>query len=83
MPSELFLKRKLRTRFNLVKPDVSKSVFVEQAKQKNDHDHQCQSREYFVSQNVQAHNFRAGRWSAGVANCQMTQTINLYLCSSS
>ena len=46
---------------------MSKSVCAEQAKQKNNHDHHCQSREYFVGQNVQAHNFREGpRWVAGV-----------------
>ena len=46
LSSELFLKKKLRTRFDLLKPDVSKSVNVEQAKQKNNHDRGCQSREY-------------------------------------
>ena len=66
-PSELFLKRKLRTRLDLLKPDVHKAVSVEQAKQKNNYDRRCRSREYFVGQNVQAHNFRAGpRWVAGV-----------------
>ena len=66
-PSKLFLKRKLRTRFDLLKPDVSKSVNVEQAKQKNNHDRGCQSREYFVGQNVQAHNFCAGpHWAPGI-----------------
>ena len=54
MPNELFLKRKLRTRLDLLKPDVNKSVSVEQAKQKNNHDCQCRSREYFVGQNLQA-----------------------------
>ena len=67
MPSELFLKRKLRTRFDLIRPDVNKSVCAEQAKQKNNHDRHSNSREYFVGQNVQAHNFREGpRWSPGV-----------------
>jgi len=66
-PSELFLKRKLRTRLDLLKPDVNKSVCLEQAKQKNNHDCRCQTREYFVGQNVQAHNFRSGpRWAPGV-----------------
>ena len=64
---ELFLKRKLRTRLDLLKPDVNKSVSAEQAKQKNNYDRRCRSREYFVGQNVQVHNFRAGpRWVAGV-----------------
>ena len=40
---------------------------AEQAKQKNNHDCGCQSREYFVGRNVQAHNFRAGpRWAPGI-----------------
>ena len=74
MPSELFLKRKLRTR---LKPDVNKSVSVEQAMQKNNHDRQCRSHEYFVGQNAQAHNFRAGpRWVAGVI-CRETGPINV------
>ena len=64
-PSELFLKRKLRT--CMLKPDVHKSVSVEQANQKNNYDRQCRSREYFVGQNIQAHDFHAGpRWVAGV-----------------
>ena len=66
-PGELFLKRKLRTRFDLIKPDVTKSVCAEQAKQKSNHDHHSQGREYFVGQNVQAHNFSEGpRWALGV-----------------
>ena len=66
-PSELFLKRKLRTRMDLIKPDVNKAVCAEQAKQKSHYDSHSKSREYFVGQNVQAHNFRTGpRWVAGV-----------------
>ena len=68
-PGELFLKRKLRTRFDLIKPDVTncKSVCAEQAKQKSNHDRHSHGREYFVGQNVQAHNFREGpRWFPGV-----------------
>ena len=57
-PGELFLKRKLRTRFDLIKPDVTKSVCTEQAKQKSNHDRHSHGHEYFVGQNVQAHNFR-------------------------
>ena len=66
-PGELFLKRKLRTRFYLIKPDVTKSVCAQQAKQKSNHDRHSQGREYFVGQNVQAHNFREGPcWVPGV-----------------
>ena len=56
-PSELFLKRKLRTRMDLIKPDVNKSVCGEQIKQKSHHDSHSKSCEYFISQKVQVHNF--------------------------
>ena len=64
---ELFLKCKLRTRFELIKPDMTKSVCAEQAQQKSNHDHHSQGHEYFVSQNVQVHNFPKGScWAPGV-----------------
>ena len=76
--SELFLKRKLRTRLDLLKPDVHKSVSVEQTKQKNNYDRRCRSREYFVGQNIQAHNFRAGpRWVAGMIVERLGPLTNL------
>lgn len=66
-PSDLFLKRKLRTRLDLLRPDVNNTVHNEQAKQKKNHDRHCQGRQYFIGQNVSARNFRAGPpWSAGV-----------------
>lgn len=37
-PAELFLKRELRTRFSLLKPDLAKRVELKQIKQKEDHD---------------------------------------------
>ena len=46
--SELFLKRKLRTRMDLIKPDVNKAVCAEQAKQKSHYDSHSKSCEYFV-----------------------------------
>ena len=42
-PSNLFLKRKLQTRLDLLCPDVNKTVQQEQAKQRQNHDHHCQS----------------------------------------
>ena len=52
---------------DLIKPDVNKSVCAEQAKQKSHHDSHSKSGEYFVGQNVQAHNFHTGPcWAAGV-----------------
>ena len=37
-PSELFLNRTLRTRFDLLRPDYKKNVFAKQALQKTHHD---------------------------------------------
>ena len=52
---------------DLIKPDVNKSVCAEQAKQKSHHDSHSKNHEYFVGQNVQAHNFHTGPcWAAGV-----------------
>ena len=66
-PSELFLKRSLRTRLDLLKPDVDRSVCMEQARQKNYHDRRCRANEYSVGQSIQACNFRGGpRWVLGV-----------------
>ena len=66
-PSQLFLKRSLRTRLDLLKPDVNSSVCLEQAKQKSYHDRRCRVCEYSVGQPVQTYNFRSGpRWVAGV-----------------
>ena len=46
---------------------MNKSVCAEQAKQKSHHDSHSKSCEYFVGQNVQAHNFRTSpRWTAGM-----------------
>ena len=66
-PSDLFLKRKLCTRLDLLRPDVNNTVHNEQANQKKNHDHHCRGRQYFIGQNVSARNFRARPpWSAGV-----------------
>ena len=66
-PSELFLKRPLRTRLDLLKPNVDRSVCIEQAKQKSYHDRRCRVNEYSVGQRVQACNFRGGpHWVLGV-----------------
>ena len=53
-------KEKLRTRMDLIRPDVNKSNCAERTKQKSHHDSHSKSREYFVGQKVQAHNFCTG-----------------------
>ena len=52
---------------DLIRSDVNKSNCAEQTKQKSHHDSHSKSREYFVGQKVQAHNFCTGpHWVAGV-----------------
>ena len=62
-PCELFFKRHIRTRLDLFKPDLQKSVMEKQCTQKSVHDlHGC-SREFFIGQRVLAQNYWAGpRW---------------------
>ena len=65
-PAELFLKRKIRTRLDLLKPSVEDYVHEQQMKQKQYHDnHSCQ-RSYHVGQAVLVRNHRDGaNWIVG------------------
>ena len=66
-PSTLFLRRKLRTRFDLLKPNCEKRVLEKQAKQKKKHDKQTKGREWHVGQSVMARNLRPSpNWIPGV-----------------
>ena len=66
-PSELFLKRSLRTRLDLLKPDVAVYVGKKQAQQKLDHDNSRVIRTFTIGQKVMAKNFRDGpKWVPGV-----------------
>ena len=68
-PSELFLKRKLRTRMDLLRPDsqVQTRVSEKQGSQKLDHDRRSTQREYRVGETVMARNYRDGpRWMEGI-----------------
>ena len=65
-PSELFLKRTLRTRLDLMKPDVSKVVTQNQAKQENNYNGRIKLREFQLGSNVLVKNFCQGsKWIAG------------------
>ena len=59
-PSSLFLKRELRTRFDLLRPDLESEVARKQAQQKDHHDRRSSSRKFSVGDLVMAKNFRAG-----------------------
>ncbi len=66
-PSVLFLKRELRTRLDLLRPDTAIAVGEKQAAQKWAHDRRAKPREYSIGDSVLAKNYRNGpKWMAGV-----------------
>ena len=66
-PSCLFLGRNIRTRLDLLKPNVGARVMSQQDKQKAHHDRHSQYRELEIRQPVWARNFREGpRWVQGI-----------------
>ena len=66
-PSELLMGRHLRTRWDLLRPDVERQVQWRQSKQKDRHDLHACPRCFSVGQSVMARNFRAGAaWVPGV-----------------
>ena len=65
-PCVLFLNRDLRTRFHLLRPDISGYVTSQQAKQKAHHDLHSRSRNLWVGQRVLVRNYRPGEdWIPG------------------
>ncbi len=59
-PSSLFLKREMRTQFDLLKPDIKTHVAEKQARQKQDHDKHAKARLFEVGDAVMAKNLRPG-----------------------
>ena len=59
-PSSLFLHRRIRTRLDLLHPNIESQVLAKQAQQKSQHDRRAQHREFFVGQTVMARNLRPG-----------------------
>ena len=80
-PSELLMGRTLRTRCDLLKPDVRRRVEQRQAKQKERHDQHARLRTLQVGQAVMAKNFGPGdSWLRGVVARQLgpvTYLVNL------
>ena len=65
-PCTLFLKREVRTRFDLLQPDINRNVALKQAWQKFQHDSHAHKRELFVGQRVMVRNLRPGdKWVPG------------------
>ena len=62
----LFLMREVRTRFDLLRPDINRNVALRQAQQKFQHDSHAHNRELFVGQRVMVRNLRPGdKWVPG------------------
>ena len=59
-PSSLFLKRELRTRFDLLRPDHETEISRKQAQQKDYHDRHAATRRFAIGDCVMAKNFRNG-----------------------
>ena len=66
-PSELFLQRKLRTRFDLIRPDTGMFVRNKQAAQKSNRDQHSRYRSLNPGQEVMVRDFRhSNKWIPGV-----------------
>ena len=66
-PSKLFQQRKLRTRFDLMKPDIMGYVTLKQAQQKQYHDKHAKSRFFFPVTPVMVRNFQEpNKWIPGI-----------------
>ena len=64
MPSELFLKRKVRTRFDLLKPSTEDVVTSKQAHQKMHHDLHSKLRVFSLGDHVVVHS--SSKWLTGI-----------------
>ena len=66
-PCSLFLKREVRTRFEILKPNQESRVMDKQSQQKSDHDKRSRHRQFFLGQSVMAKNLRPGpKWVPAV-----------------
>ena len=65
-PAELMFRRKLRTRLDLLKPNLEAQVRNQQARQKASHDLHAKAREFMPDTKVYVQNFGSGPpWLAG------------------
>ena len=61
-PTTLFLQRQIRTRLDLLRPDVKRTVQQKQAAQKSHHHQQAKLRQLQVGQPVMVRDFHHGNW---------------------
>lgn len=59
-PCQLLMKRDLRTRLSLLRPNCEKSVLDKQTRQKSAHDRRCRHREWIAGDRVLVRNHRDG-----------------------
>lgn len=66
-PSQLFLKRSLRTRFHLMQPDLKRDVVMKQAGHKVQHDQHSRNKEFTPGSNVLVRVYRGpNKWISGI-----------------
>ena len=66
-PASLFLGREIRTRFDLLKPDLESTVSAKQSAQAARRDQHAKLRHFTVKENVMVRNFCAGpTWIPGI-----------------
>ena len=79
-PTSLFLQRQIRTRFDLLRPDVKSNVHLKQATQKAYHDKQATPRNLKIGEPVMAKDPQQGNWCPGVItsiNGPLSYTVRL------
>ena len=75
-PCKLFLNRDLRTRLDLLFPNVRRRVEEKQENQMKHHDPHARARDLTVGQRVMVRNFRAGpRWISGTVVNRMVHLL--------
>ena len=66
-PAELFINRNIRTRLDLIQPNIESTVTKAQGMQKAQHDTKAKETRYMIGENVMAKNYRNGpKWVPGV-----------------
>ena len=64
-PAELFIGRQLRTRLDLVRPDVNEKVLTKQSEQKDYHDKRSKNREFYTGESVYVRDVVKNTWLLG------------------
>ena len=77
-PAELFMNRNIRTKLDLIQPNIESTVTKAQGMQKAQHDTKARETRYVIGENVMAKNYRSGpKWLPGVIVEQLGTLIFL------